>query len=158
MPHFPFFHQLSHRSDRLFNGRSRIDAMQVVEIDEIDPKSTQAAFAGLPNVVRLAVHTAEAGIRGIAHDAELCRQSDLVPAAANGLTNQNLIRVGTVCIRRVQKSHAEIDRALNGRGRLLVIAPAVKVRHAHAAEAEGGDGEAGTSKLTALHVWLLKRR
>jgi len=36
--HFPFFHQLGHRSNSLFNGRSRVDSMQVVEIDEIDPK------------------------------------------------------------------------------------------------------------------------
>src|SRR5882762_5051846 len=56
----------------------------------------------------------------------------------------------TIRVRRVQKRHAKVDRAVNSCSGLLVIAPAVKVRHAHTAEAEGGNVKPGTSELAEL--------
>jgi hypothetical protein len=51
----------------------------------------------------------------------------------------------------IEKVGAELDSAVNGGDYLPLVARAVKLRHAHAAQAQSGNREAAASKLTSLH-------
>jgi hypothetical protein len=132
-----FLHQLSHRSDRVFNGRIRVDTVLVIQIDVVYAETTQAGFAGRAHIVWFPTHTAHLGIRGIAHDAKLGRQHDPVALAFDRLPNQFLVRVRAIHVRGIEKVDAQFQRAMDGCDRFIIVAPAVKLRHSHAAQTEG---------------------
>ena len=75
--------------------------------------------------------------------AELGGENDLVPPAPDRLPHQALVGEGPVHVGGVEEGDAEVEGAVDGRDGLLVVAPGVEVAHPHAAQAEGGDGEAG---------------
>jgi hypothetical protein len=60
--------------------------------------------------------------------------------------------VGTVGVGGVEEVHAELERAMDDGGRLVVVVLAVELGHAHAAEAEGGDRGAGAAERACLHA------
>src|ERR1700675_1237252 len=164
MADLALLNQFSESANRLFNRRIRIDAVLVVEVKVVDAETLQTCFAGLLHVVRLAVDAAGIGIAGIADNSELCGQHDLVPLALDRASDELFVLVRPVNISGVEKGDAEFERAMNGRDRFGVVASGVKLRHAHAAEAEGGNFEAGTSKSAGFHpsmpfakvmIWLI---
>ncbi len=124
--------------------------MLVIEIDGLDAQAPQAGFAGLAHIVGLAVHAADARIVGIAHDAELCGQHDLVALAFDGAADEFFILVRAVDVGRVEKRDAKFERPVNGGDGFVVIASAVKLGHAHAAEAEGGDLETAVVRVCEI--------
>src|SRR5208283_799405 len=133
---FSLPHQFRHCSDGFFDGRSWVDAMLIVEVDVVDAEAKQASFARTTNIVRLAIHAASVRICGIADDAELCGEHDLVALAFEGAANQFFILIRTVHVRRIEKVDTEIKGAVNSGDRFVIVAWAIKLRHAHAAEAE----------------------
>ena len=50
----------------------------------------------------------------VAHNAELCSQKNLVPAALERAAQQLLVLVRPVCVRRIKKVDTEVQRAING--------------------------------------------
>src|SRR5205823_11512212 len=52
------FYQLSHRSNRLFNGRVGIYPVLIIQIDSLDPEAAQAALTGGTNIIRLTIYGA----------------------------------------------------------------------------------------------------
>src|SRR5438105_15439514 len=71
--------ELRHRADRVLDGRVRIDAMLIVEIDVVDAEAAQGPLARASHIVRTAVHT-EVCTSGRAHVDELRRDDDFVAA------------------------------------------------------------------------------
>ena len=78
----------------------------------------------------------------VADVAELGGEHDLVAPAPDRLADELLVRERAVHVGGVEEVDAEVERAVDGRDGLGVVAAAVELGHAHAAEAEGGDGEA----------------
>src|ERR1700675_5173537 len=144
--------QFRQGANRLFDRRIRIDAVLVVEVDVLDAQPLQTSFAGLFHVVGLAAYAADVGIAGIADNSELCGQHEFVALALDRASDEFFILVWSVDVGGIEEVDAEFERAMNGRDRFGVIASGVKLRHAHAAEAEGGNFEAGTSKSAGFHT------
>ena len=69
----------------------------------------------------------------------------------DGAPHENLVGVRAVDVGGVQEVDAELERAVDGGDRLVVVAGAVELGHAHAAEAEGGDGRALEAQSACLH-------
>ena len=88
---------------------------------------------------------------GVAHDAELGGEHHLVAPAGDRAADELLVRVRAVDVGRVEQRHAELERAVDGGDRLFVVARAVELGHAHAAEAERGDRQALRSQPAFLH-------
>src|SRR6267378_5397744 len=126
--------------------------MLVIKVDVFDAQPLQTSLAGSLHIVGLAVDAAGIGIAGIADNSKLCGQHDLVALALDRASNEFFILVGPVDVSGVEEVNAEFERSVNGRDRFGVIAAGVKLRHAHAAEAEGGNFEAGTSKSAGFHT------
>src|SRR5947207_5917304 len=111
--------------------------MLVVEIDVVEPQALQRGIACLRNVGRVATHAHKLPV-GIAHVAELGRDDYFAASAAQGSGDQSLVRAGTVNVGGVEEIDAEIHGSMNRSYRFGFICAAIKVAHAHAAEAERG--------------------
>ena len=116
--------------------------MLVVEVDVVHAQSAQRVVACLVHVLRAAVHAqAAAVLRALV--PELGGQGDLVAAAADRLPHQSLVGEGAVHIGGVEKGDAEVEGAMDRGDGLLVVAAGIELGHAHAAESQRGNGEAG---------------
>src|SRR5215211_7692858 len=115
------------------------------------PEALEGALAGLPDVLRRAVDAAPVRVIGVAQDAELGRDDDAVAAAGDRAADEPLVRVRAVHVGGVEEGYAELQRPLDRRDRLAVVARAVEVGHAHAAESLAGDGQALAAELDGLH-------
>ena len=61
------------------------------------------------------------------------------------------IRVRAVHIRGIEKRDAQLKRAANRGERFFIITSAVKIGHAHAAQAQRGNYRTATSKFSLFH-------
>jgi len=67
------------------------------------------------------------------------------------LADQHLIVAHAVEIAGVEQRDAGIERGVDGGDALAAVGGAVKVRHAHAAEPDGGDVGAGGAEFALFH-------
>jgi hypothetical protein len=147
--HLALGDELGERADRLLDRDVRVDAVLVVEVDVVGAEPGERAFDRPPHVLRGTVEPP----RAVRHGpyAELRRDRHLVAAAGNRTADQLLVRVRPVDLGGVEEGDPQLDRALNGRDRLRLVGLAVEGGHAHAAEAESGDGKAFGAELTLFH-------
>ena len=130
--------QLGHRADGLLDRHRLVDPVLVVEVDVVEPEPLQAGVAGLADVRRTAVDAAEALVARVPDVAELGGQHDLLAPVGDGPADQHLVGERPVHVGGVEQRDAEVERAVDGGDGLALVGGAVELRHAHAAEAEGG--------------------
>jgi hypothetical protein len=139
-----------HGADGFFDGNFGVDAVLVVEVDDVDAKAAEAGFAGLLNVGGLAVDAhPSAGI--IAYIAELRGEKNFIATIANGAADQLLIVSASVDVGGIEEVDAKVERSMDGLNGLFVIGGAVELRHAHAAESDCREGNFGFVELAILH-------
>src|SRR6266536_4483335 len=124
--------------------------MLIVEIDDFNAEATQARFAALADVRGLAVDAQELAISA-ANVAELGREDHLVAASLNGARDELLVAADAVDVRRIEKVDAELERPVDRRNRLGLVAAAVEIGHAHAAEAHRRHFKPG-AQCSVFHV------
>src|SRR5438445_5465156 len=71
-----------------------------------------------------------------------------------GSAHQLLVGERTVDVGGIEEGDAQLDRSMDGGDGLVVVALAIEIGHAHAAEAQGGDDEALGPEVALLHVSL----
>src|SRR5258708_39973816 len=86
---------------------------------------------------------------GTAHIAELGGQHDFPAARLQDLPEQALVGTGAVHVGGVEKVDADVERGVEHAEIGGFIRRPVEVRHAHAAEADGGDFKALKTQFTA---------
>jgi hypothetical protein len=146
MAHLALAHEIGHRPHRVLDGRVGIDPVLVVEIDHLHLEPPQARVAGLAHVIGLSAD-AEARPVGSAHIAELGGEHHLVAPVGDGAAHQLLVMADAVHVGGVEEGHAELDGAVDRGDGLALVAAAIELRHAHAAEAEGGHLQGAESTL-----------
>src|SRR5438874_646219 len=110
--------------------------MLIVEIDSVDAESLQRSFAGLSYVLRLAVHSKKcAGLR-IAHVSELGGDDDLIAPSLDCAPDQLFVGVRAVYVGGIEQVDPQLDSAVDGGNRLLVVARSIKIGHSHAAKSD----------------------
>jgi len=123
----------------------------VVKVDSLYAEPPQASLAGFAYIIGPSVHAACRRIVRIANDAELGRDDDLIAPVLDGLADQILVGEWAVGVGSIEKIDAELDRAMNSRNRLAIIARTIEIRHAHASEPNGRDFESLPSEFALLH-------
>ena len=89
--------------------------MLVVEVDVVGAEALERALACALDVVGTAVQPAGAvRIVGVEAEAELGRDLHLVAVPGDRPAHQPLVRVRPVYLGRVQESHAQLERAIDG--------------------------------------------
>ena len=135
------FHHVGHRADGVFNRHVRIEPRRAVDVDVIDAESLQRIGDKVLHRRGTAV-VAEKAVDGVAQRAELDADLHAIAAAAGErLADQHFIVAHAVEIAGVEQRNAGVERGVDGGNALAAVGGAVKIRHAHAAEADGrGDG------------------
>ena len=128
--------------------------MLVVQVDVVGAKPAQRALHGGADVGRTAVESprARAGVRD---EAELGGEHHLVAAALDGTADEFLVDVRAVDLGGVDEGDAEIESAMDGANRFVVVGSGagVAVGHAHGSQPDARDFE--VAELRVLHECLL---
>src|SRR5690348_4495219 len=152
----PRTNEIRQAADRLFDRRALVDAMQVVQIDDVGAEARQARVAARLDVVRPAVDVAHGGSGG-ADNATLGGKDDIAAPPAERTADQLFVRAAAIHVSGIEKRDAEIDCPMNRPYRFLVVGHAVALRHAHAAKADRRHGQPAASKLPLLHRIIMLR-
>src|SRR5262249_8238881 len=147
--HLAFGDESGHFSPRLLDGSRGIDAMQVVEIDDVDLEPRQRALAGRADVFRTAVAVvALSRRRALHHQTGFGRAHDLLAESGDRGPHESLVGVRAVGVRRVEVVDAEPDRTSDQPDALRVLdgGLVVRPRESHAAEPDGMYPAAGPAQ------------
>src|SRR5690349_10326883 len=106
VPDFPGPNEIGHRPNRFFDWNLRVNAMQIIQIDDVDAQALQREIATAACVARAAVDAPVCSGSGSWHDSEFSCENDVFAAASEGLSNLYL-RVA-IDVRRVEKVHTEV--------------------------------------------------
>src|SRR4029077_12005901 len=139
--------------DRVLDRHVGVDAMDVIEVDGVDPHALEVRLAGDWHIIRLAVDAAALTARP-ADVAELAGNEELVALALDRLANQLLVDPGRIGIGGVEHGDAEVDATVNGGDALDVVGHAVICAHAGAAEPDRRHAQA-LSQLPIFHCCYL---
>src|SRR5581483_3552899 len=143
--------EIGHGADGLLNRRFGIDAVLVIEIDEIDVQALERGIAACPDVFGAAVDTQEFSIRR-ALVAELGRQHNLITTSLNSLAYQDLILERAVHVGGIEEIDAAVEREVNGGDGFGIVGRAIELRHAHASETQARDFQAETAQGNLVHT------
>ena len=104
-------HEFAHRADRLLDRYPRIDAVDIIEIDDLGPEPRETPLAGEPHVFRPTLSRRRPV--GIApHIAEFGRDYILVAASFQNTSDQLLVAALAIGIGTVEKADAHLGCAL----------------------------------------------
>ena len=105
--------------------------MLVVEVDHVDAKPPQAGVTAGFHVLRSPVDAKEAPV-GAAHIAELGGDDDMLAIARQTAPDELFVAADPVHVGGVEERDAQLDGAVDGSDRFVVVAPAIELRHPHA--------------------------
>ena len=154
-PHLAFAHQFGHGADRVLDRHVGIDAVLVVEVDDIDIEPLQRGFGHRLDVLGAAVDAGHAraclSLPRKILKPNLVAIVTLVAHRLQRLAEQDFVRQRghrlRPCRRRSRRSRRRgASVAIDSASSLAAIGEA----HAHAAEADGGDVEFG-SEFAGFH-------
>ena len=136
-------HELGQCSHGLFHRNGRIQAGRPVDVHVVGAEAPEGVGQEVLDGHRTGVHAVPSA-PGIAQDAELHADLGvLAPAAADRLAQQHFVVAHAVEVAGVQQGHAGVEGGLDRGDALGVVGGAVKIGHAHQAEADGGGAGAG---------------
>src|SRR5439155_14650324 len=110
----PLAHKVRHGAHGLLNGRVRVHAVLVVEVNDLDTETTKAGLTSGANVFRSAIDPTYIGIDS-SDNAELGGQKHLVTAPPNRPPDQLFIRERAVDVGSVQKVDPQVECRMNRR-------------------------------------------
>ncbi len=145
-------HQFGEFPDGLLDGRVRVDAVLVVQVDVVGAEPLERPFDSEADIGRSAVR---AGPAGVGDEAEFfCGQHHLVTAPSDGPADQVLVGEGPVHLGGVEVADAEVERAADGADALFVDASGAGVedRHAHRAQSDAGDLEPPSDVVSMVMI------
>ncbi len=151
MAHLAGALQIGHRADGFLDRHVRIDTVQVIQIDDLDTEPPQARIARLAYIRGTAVDHALGRVGRIVLETELGREHDAVASTGDGTTDQLFVRVRPVDVGGVEQSDARVERSVDRGDRFDVVALAVEVAHAHAAETDRRYRNAAAAELACAH-------
>ena len=148
--------ELTHRPDRLLNRGSRVDAVEVPEVDVVGPKALERPLERAAGVLGRPVEhpVVRIVLRRRGADTELRRDHELLASTGHGLADELLVGVGPVELRGVEEVAAELESALDRGKGLVLVGRTVEGRHPHTPQPELGDGQRSEVARVEHHLIL----
>ena len=157
MAHLARLDELLDRAGDVLDRHVGVDAMLVQQVDRVDPQPPQGRLGGPPDVLGPAGQ-AEAAALVIEGEPELGGDHHVAPERGQRLADEFLVDERAVHLGRVEERDPPLHRrAEQGDVGVAVGAGPVALAHAHGAEADRGDGQAGAERAV-LHGGALLRR
>ena len=126
-------------ADGVFNRHARVESRDAVDVDVVGAQALQRVGQEILHRGGPAIHPTPAAA-GRAQCAELDRQQRLVAPARESAAEQHFVVAHAVEVAGVDQVEAGVERGVDGGDALCVINRAVHARHAHGAQADGGNG------------------
>jgi hypothetical protein len=136
--HLAGLDQIRHGAHGFLDLDLRVDAVLVVQIDMIDAQTRLRLASQARARTRGSVDAEERAV-GTAHVAELGGEHDFLAARFQDLRQQALVGTDAVHVGGVEEVDADVERGIEHAEIGRFIGRAIEVRHAHAAQADGGD-------------------
>src|SRR5947199_8164127 len=138
-----------HGADGVLDGHRGIDAVLVVEVDDVHAHALEARVARLGDVLGSAVD--RGAPVGRPHLAELRGDHDSIPPPTNRAAEKLLVVAEAVHVRGIEEIDAQVQGAVHDLDGLRVVALAVRARHLHAAEPDGRYRERTVAERPVFH-------
>ena len=123
------------RSIGFLNGRARIDARRLVEVDVIGPQAAQAVGEEIFYGFGAQIVAVERAVRP-AHGAEFYGEEHILAPAFDGPADEHFVVAHAVEVAGIEHGDSRIERGVNRGDAFRFIRGAVHVGHGHAAQAE----------------------
>ena len=146
--------EVGHRAPGLLNRNRGIHAVELVQVDDVNPEPAQGAVDPRPNVLRTPVIRHAEG-RGVLEDEpDLGRHAHVVAAPGDRRSDESFVVVGAVDVGRVDQVYPEVDGAPDDARRPVVVAVTrpVGAAHSHAPEPDGPDLPSGRAEMVTRDV------
>src|SRR5688572_30990391 len=147
-PDLAFAHQVGHRADNVLYGNRWIHTVLVEEIDVVRAEPPKRRFRHFLYMFGPAVGSQTFAV--FKTKAELRGNDGLMAAAFECPSQQLFIEERAVRFRGVEEVDAEVEGAMYGGNRLLLISGAVGLAHSHTTQAGRGNDQSFGSQLS-LH-------
>src|SRR5262245_59657555 len=131
-------HEPSHRSHRVLDRHTGVDAMLVIAIDHVDAQALQAVRARLSDILRPAIDTFSLAVA--AHLTKFSDKHDLISSALNGASNHFLVMSPAIHVGGIEVVNATVDGLANEILRFSVVGGAIDTRQGHAAQPDRAHG------------------
>src|SRR5687768_1769073 len=118
--YLPGPYELGHRAHCFLDRHIGIDAMLIVEIDDLDIEAPEAVFAGLAHIIGPAAHAPETSIFA-AYIAEFGGEKHFVAAPRSRAADEFLVAPDAVHVGSVEEIYAPIERMVDRRDRFRII-------------------------------------
>ena len=149
--HVARLHHVRNRADRIFNGHCGVEARRTIDVDVFQSQALQRVRQGGLYSGRTRIISGP--IAGwIPLRAELHAQLEAIARyALQCLTDEELVVAHAVEITCVEQRDAGIEGRFDGGDGFAPIGRTIHARHAHAAQAEGGNLGAGLAERAQFH-------
>src|SRR5215510_738312 len=147
--HLALLDEARHRADRVLDRHGRIDAVLIVEVDDIDAEPLEALVARDRHIVRAPV--GQAALAAGAHVAELGRHDRAIAPVVDRTGDQLLVLAVAVDVGRVEEVDAKLDGRMDRANALLVVGSAIVACKAGASHADSGDLQPLSAQLSQFH-------
>src|SRR5665647_448497 len=134
VPHLSGGDQHTERTEGLLDGRFGVDAVLVVEVDDVHIQAPQRCLDRGSDVLRATVDPTSALTALVDLVTELGGQHHLVTAASDGLADQDLVGERAVYVGGVEQGYAEVEGATDGGSGFGVVEGTVERAHSHTAQ------------------------
>src|ERR1700730_3294093 len=138
IPDLALPHEFSHGADSLFYWRIDVDAVLIVEVNNLNAETPETCFAAGAYIVRRTFHAYVVPVRP-SQNAELSCEHDPITAVPDRAAHQFLVPPHSIDVSRVEQFDAELDGTMDRVDTLQLAARPIEFAHAHAAKAKGRD-------------------
>ena len=155
--HVARLHEIGDRTDRVLDRNLRIEPRRPVDVDVVDAEPGQAVCEGVLGRGRPGVVAEERAV-GAALRPVLHADDRLVAPAAERLPDQQLVLAHAVEVAGIEDAHPAIERSVDRRDALGVVARAVPAAGAHAHAAQGDREHLGARSPELDLAWVRHAR
>src|SRR5699024_1098849 len=149
--HLAGFHQARHRSNRVFDACAGRHAVQDIQVDVIGTQPLQARITGYGHVLRAAIDFQTFCVMRVGHETELGGDEGTLATPGQRLAEQAFVAAAAIDVSAVEQVDAVLQRMVNDADRLGIIAGAIELAHAHAAQPDGRYLWAARAQSSLLH-------
>jgi DNA-binding transcriptional LysR family regulator len=136
VPDLALADELAHGADDVLDRHGLVHAVLVQQIDVVRLQTPERGVDDLAQVLGPAVQPHRLPL--LDRKAELGRDHGLIAPSLQGTPEQLLVVERTIDLGRVEHRHAELEGAVDRGDGLGIVASAIGLTHAHAAEPERG--------------------
>src|SRR5574337_1107925 len=146
-----FGDEVPHGAGDILDRHAGIDAMLVEQVDAVGPQPFQGRLDDGADVLRPAVQSDDRAVL-VKLEAKFAGNHHLVAHRLKRFADEKFVGEGAVAFGGIEERDAALEGGADHGDAVFAVGSSAEAKaQAHAAQPEGGYGEAGLAKLTCFH-------